>query len=197
MKGKSHDSSLLSIFLFIVILSLVNSIQNMISPNLEIISYYFGFGGDTGQLGVLTSTFTILGGISIIFFGYLADKFTRKWIVLSGTNVYSIFSLLIIFVSPDLNGYYLFFFLTSMNGIGFGAIIPSIFSLIGDMISKEDRSKGFSFFSIASLLGIALGLIIATIAGPIDWRLSFLIIGIIGLITAFFVAFFNEPSGLY
>jgi len=194
MKGKFHDSSLISITLFIVILSLVNSVQNMISPNLEIISYYFGFGGEIAQLGVLTSTFTILSGFSIIFFGYLADKITRKWIVLSGTLFYSIFSLFTIFVSPDLNGFYLFFFLTSMNGIGFGAIIPSIFSLIGDLISKEDRSKGFSFFSIASLLGMALGLIIATIAGPIDWRLSFLIVGIIGLITAFFITFFNEPS---
>ena len=59
MKNKSHNSSLLSILLFIVILSLVNSVQNMISPNLEIISFYFGFGGETAQLGVLTSTFTI------------------------------------------------------------------------------------------------------------------------------------------
>lgn len=194
MKNKSHNSSLLSILLFILILSLVNSVQNMISPNLEIISYYFGFGGETAQLGVLTSTFTILSGISIIFFGYLADKITRKWIVLSGTIFYSIFSLFTILVSPDLNGYYLFFFLTCMNGIGFGAIIPSIFSLIGDLISQEDRSKGFSFFSIASLLGMALGLIIATIAGPIDWRFSFLIIGMIGLIVALFTIFFNEPS---
>jgi len=194
MEKKSNHSSLISIVLFIVILSLVNSVQNMISPNLEIISYYFGFGGKTAQLGVLTSTFTIISGISIIFFGYLADKITRKWIVLSGTIFYSIFSLFTIFVSPDLNGYYLFFFLTCMNGIGFGAIIPSIFSLIGDLISQEDRSKGFSFFSIASLLGMALGLIIATIAGPIDWRFSFLIIGIIGLIAALFIIFFNEPS---
>ncbi len=194
MKNNSHNSSILSILLFIVILSLVNSVQNMISPNLEIISYYFGFGGETAQLGILTSTFTIISGVSIVFFGYLADKTTRKWIVLSGTIFYSIFSSLTIFISPDLNGYYLFLFLTSMSGIGFGAIIPSIFSLIGDLISQEDRSKGFSFFSIASLLGMALGLIIATIAGPIDWRFSFLIIGIIGLIAALFIIFFNEPS---
>ena len=194
MENKTHQSSIISILLFIVILSLVNSVQNLISPNLIIISNYFGFGGDTSQLGVLTSTFMILSGISIVFFGYLADKITRKWIVLSGTIFYSIFSVLTILVSPNLDGYYLFFFLTAMNGIGFGAIIPSIFSLIGDLISQEDRSKGFSFFSIASLLGMALGLVIATIVGPMDWRFSYLIIGIIGLSAAFFILFFNEPS---
>jgi len=194
MKKKPHSSSLISIILFIVILSLVYSVQNMISPNLEIISYYFGFGGATAQLGVLTSTFTILSGISILIFGYLADKITRKWMVLGGALFYSIFSIFIIFVTPNLDGYYLFFFLTSLNGIGFGAIIPSIFSLMGDLITQDDRSKGFSFFSIASLLGMALGLITATISGPIDWKLSYFVIGILGFVIALMIIFFQEPS---
>ncbi len=194
MKHVSRNSSFLSILLFIVILSLVNSVQNMISPNLEIISFYFGFGGSTTQLGILTSTFTIVSGVSIVFFGYLVDKITRKWIVLCGTIVYSIFSTLVIFVSPNIDGYYLFFFLTSMNGIGFGAITPSVFSLIGDLISQDDRSKGFSFFSISSLLGMALGLIIATIVGPIDWRLSYFIVGILGFINTVLILLFREPS---
>jgi MFS family permease len=166
----------------------------MISPNLEIISNYFGFGGATAQLGILTSTFTIISGISIVIFGYLADKITRKWMVLGGTLFYSIFSILTIFISPNINGFYLFFLLTSLNGIGFGAIIPSIFSLMGDLISQDNRSKGFSFFSIASLLGIALGLILATAVGSIDWRLSYFGIGILGLINAILILFFKEPS---
>ena len=194
MKKIQYSTSLISIILFIIILSLVYSIQNMISPNLEIISYYFGFGGATAQLGVLTSTFTILSGISIVIFGYLADKITRKWMVLGGTLLYSTFSIIIISVPPSLEGYYFFFFLTSMNGIGFGAIIPSIFSLMGDLISKNNRSKGFSFFSIASLLGMALGLIAATIAGPIDWRSSYFVIGILGYVIAILILFFKEPS---
>ncbi|MHA2475331.1 MAG: MFS transporter, partial [Promethearchaeota archaeon] len=178
MKNRSHHSSLLSISLFIVILSLVYSVQNMISPNLERISNYFGFGGTTAELGVLTSTFTILSGISILIFGYLADKITRKWIVLFGALFYSLFSILTILVQPNFDGYILFFIFTSLNGIGFGAIIPSIFSLLGDLVSKDDRSKGFSFFSVASLFGMALGLIIATLTGPVDWRFSYLIVGI-------------------
>ena len=110
MKSKSQNSSLLSILLFIIILSLVYSVQNMISPNLQIISNFFGFGGMTAQLGVLTSTFTLVSGVSVVIFGYLADKIKRKGIVLGGTIVYSLFSIFVIFTSPDINGYYLFFF---------------------------------------------------------------------------------------
>ena len=194
MNKKNHNSSLLTVSLFIIVLSLVYSVQNMISPNLELISYYFGFGGATAQLGVLTSTFTILSGISIVIFGYLSDKITRKWIVLVGASFYSIFSMLIILVSPNVGGYYLFFFLTSLNGFGFGAIIPSIFSLMGDLISQDNRSKGFSFFSIASLLGMALGLLTATLIGPLDWRLSYFVIGILGFGITILILFVKEPS---
>jgi len=80
-----------------------------------------------------------------------------------------------------------------MTGLGFGAVIPSIFSLIGDLVPKDDRSKGFSFFSIASLLGLALGISLATFAGTPDWRLPLFMIGIIGLIDGLFILFLKEP----
>ena len=194
MEKKYGTSINLSLILFITIVALVYSTQNMISPNLLIISEYFGFGGTKTELGFLTFTFTIISGISMIIFGILADKITRKWIVLTGTLIYSTFSILTITVPPGLMGYYVFFLLTCMNGIGFGAVIPSIFSLIGDLISQEDRSKGFSFFSIASLIGMALGIGLATAVGGVDWRISYLIVGLLGLFNALFILRFKEPS---
>jgi MFS family permease len=166
----------------------------MISPNLELISLYFGFEGNTSPLGILTFSFTIISGGSILLFGYLADKIKRKWILFSGSILFSLFSLLTIFVPGGISGYVLFFLLTSINAIGFGAIVPSIFSLIGDLISQMERSKGFSFFSIASLMGTALGLLLATLAGPIDWRMSYFIAGIAGVVTTILILFFREPS---
>ncbi|TXT63968.1 MAG: membrane protein of unknown function [Promethearchaeota archaeon] len=194
MEKQPRNSSILSIILFVVIISFVYSTQYMISPNLELISIYFGFGGNTSPLGVLTFSYTIISGISIIIFGYLADKVIRKWIVFGGSVLFSIFSLLTIFVPSGFSGYVMFFLLTSVNAIGFGAIIPSIFSLIGDLISQTERSKGFSFFSIASLIGTALGLVLATIAGSIDWRIAYLIAGVAGIITTILILFFREPS---
>lgn len=192
--NKQKNSSIFAIVLFIIVVSIVYSVQNMISPNLERMSWYFGFKGETTQLGVLTFLYTLMAGVSIAIFGYLADKITRKWIVFCGMAIYSIFSLFVIFVPSGMSGYYFFFFLTSMNGIGFGAIIPSIFSLIGDLVSQGDRSKGYSFFSIASLFGTAIGLGLATAVGAIDWRISFFIAGIAGSISSIIFLFFREPS---
>ena len=194
MEKTSHNSCILSLILFITIVALINSTQNMISPNLLTISKYFGFGKDITPLGVLTFSFIILSGVVMVIFGYLADKITRKWILLFGILIYSISSILTIFVPPGIGGYYMFFFITFGFGIGFGAIIPSTFSLIGDLVSQDNRSKGLSFFSIASLFGMVLGMGLATFVGAVDWRLSFFIIGIVGFVTAFIIPFFKEPS---
>ena len=113
------NSSLLSLILFIIIIALVYSVQNMISPNILEMSKYFGFGEDLTQLGFLTFSFTLLSGFSMLFFGYLADKFTRKWIVFSGTLIYSVFASLIVLVPSGNIGYILFFFLACMAGIIF------------------------------------------------------------------------------
>lgn len=194
MKNNSKKIPILSIILFITIVTLISSISNMISPNLLIISNYFGFGGNTTPLGILTFSFTILTGIAMLIFGILADKIIRKWIVFIGTIIFSIFSFLTIFIPSGLTGYFLFFFLTIITGIGYGALIPCIFSLIGDIVSQEDRSKGFSFFSISSLIGMVVGTGLATFLGTMDWRISYSIIGIAGFISGLLFIFFQEPS---
>ena len=196
MNENSKKLPLLSIILFVLIITLINSVSNMISPNLLVISSYFGFGGDTAPIGVLTFSFMIFTGITMLIFGYLADKIVRKWIVFFGSLIFSIFSLFTITVPTGIVGYSIFFFLTILTGIGYGALIPSIFSLMGDMVSSEDRSKGFSFFSIASFFGIVFGSALATYAGSDDWRFPFLVIGIVGILASLLFLLFKEPSRL-
>ncbi len=194
MKKGTNNLPILSFILFIVIATLISSISNMISPNLIAISYYFGFGGDTTPLGVLTFSFTLATGFFMLIFGYLADKIIRKWIVFCGAFIFSLFALLTIVIPAGGGGYILFFFITIITGVGYGALVPSIFSLIGDIISKESRSKGYSFFSIASFFGIVVGTGLATFIGSSDWRIPFFIVGLMGLIGAILFIFFKEPS---
>ncbi|MFX1338459.1 MAG: MFS transporter [Promethearchaeota archaeon] len=194
MEKTTKSTSILSLILFITIVALINSAQYMISPNLLTISKYFGFGKNITPLGILAFSFIILSGVAMLIFGYLADKIIRKWILLIGVMIYSISAIFTIGVPPGINGYYMFFMITIFIGIGFGAIIPSTFSLIGDIVSKEDRSKGLSFFSIASLFGMLVGTGLAIYAGYADWRLPYFIIGIAGITVTIIILFFKEPS---
>jgi len=192
MEKNTTDLPKLSLILFIATVTLISSVSNMISPNLLIISAYFGFGGNTVPLGILTSSFTFLSGVTMLIFGYLSDKIVRKWIVIGGALIFSVFSTLTILVPPGFFGYILFFIFTIMTGVGYGALIPSTFSLIGDIVSEGDRSKGFSFFSISSLIGMVLGTSLATFSA--DWRTAFTLIGVAGLIVTVLFTFFKEPS---
>ena len=191
-----NSKARLSLVIFIFITTIINSVQQMIPPNLITISNYFGFGGDTAPLGVLTFTFTLVSGIAMVIFGYLADKLVRKWLVFFGVLTYSLFAALIFLVPNTDNGFRLFYLLTMFSGAGFGATVPSVFSLIADIIRQEDRSKGFSFFSIANLLGMMVGIILSTFLGQLNWKLPYLIIGIIGLVSAFLMIGFQEPPRL-
>jgi MFS family permease len=186
----------LTILLFIIIVSLTYGDQNIISPNLKYITESFGFGDDTSPLGVLTFFFTLLTAFSMALFGFLTDRYTRKWICFFGSLIYSISSIITILVPDGILGYVIFFFTRALNGIGLGAIVPTIFSLIGDLVSKEDRSKGYSFFSIATLLGAGIGIVLASNLYPIipNWRLPFMIMGISILIFSILLIFVKEPS---
>ena len=194
MDKSTKNTSILSLLLFITVVALINSAQYLISPNLLVISKYFGFGKSITALGILTFSFLILSGVAMLIFGYLADKIVRKWILFAGVLIYSISSIFTIFVPSGINGYYMFFLITIVIGIGVGATIPTTFSLIGDIVSKEDRSKGLSFFSIASLFGMFIGLGLATLMGSMDWRVPYLIIGIAGILIGVIILFFKEPS---
>ena len=79
MSDNSKTFPVLSVILFVLMITLINSVSNMISPNLIVISNYFGFGGNTAPLGFLTFSFMIFTGITMLIFGYLADKIIRKW----------------------------------------------------------------------------------------------------------------------
>ncbi len=182
------------IFLLIVIFSYTD--QNLISPNLNpILIDFFGTSEDSTPLGVLTFVFTLLSATSMVIFGVSTDKYSRKWICFGGSLLYCTFSILSFFTPPGLTGYPFLFFTRAMNGIGIGCVVPVIFSLIGDLVKPNNRSKALSAFSIAGLLGQGIGLFLApaVYAATGSWRLPFLIIGLINLACTLLILLVSDP----
>ncbi|HME56585.1 MAG TPA: MFS transporter [Candidatus Lokiarchaeia archaeon] len=185
---------------FITTILLINALQYLISPGLNTIAKYFGFVDPvtgavlTSQLGILQSMITIIGGASVIIFGYLSDKIVRVRILLVGSMIYSVSAILVSLVSNSMAGYVLYFILNACAGFGYGMIIPTTFSLIGDLVLQKDRAKGFSFVSIATLLGTAVGFVMGATIIDIDWRLSYFILGLIGLGNGFLTLTIKEPN---
>ncbi|MEX2684793.1 MAG: MFS transporter [Candidatus Sigynarchaeota archaeon] len=179
---------------FIAVVAIVYAIQNLIAPNLEYLSVLFGFGGETTPMGTIQFSFMMTSGVVMVIFGYLADKLTRVRLLFAGTLLFSVPSVLVALVDTGISGYVLFFILQMISGAGLGMTIPVTFSLTGDLVPQNDRAKGFSYFSIATLLG---GVVASVIAGttPADlWRMLYIGVGIAGIAVSVMVFFLKEPN---
>jgi len=130
------------------------------------------------QFGLLVSSYTFSAAVSGIFVALFVDRFARK------TAIITVFSGLLIgtffcAVAPD---YY--FLLTARIVAGaFGGILNAlILAVIGDIFPEERRGRAtgivMSSFSIASILGIPVGLFLASM---FSWHIPFLTIGILGI----------------
>ncbi|MHA1869577.1 MAG: MFS transporter, partial [Promethearchaeota archaeon] len=138
-----------SIFLFFMVLLFDYADQSLTAPLVNtLLTDFFNDTHNVFALGVITFTFTILSAISMIVAGILADIHSRKIICFTGSLIYSTFAILTYFTPHGLTGYHFYFVTRAFNGLGIGAIVPTIFSLVGDLVPKERRSTSFSYITI-------------------------------------------------
>lgn len=163
-------------------------------------------GASDTQIGLLQGLafglfYTILG----LPLGRLADLRSRKTIISLGIMVWSIMTALCAAA-----GSFVSLFLVRMGvGVGEATLAPSAFSLITDYFPKERLGRALSVYSMGIFIGSGIALLVGGIVvdltvhtpaatvpilGTIaSWRLTFLIVGIPGLLIAAWVATLREP----
>src|SRR5213078_3181242 len=83
----------------------------------------------------------------------------------------------------------------SVLGVGEAGYAPASLSLIGDYFPKEARGRMLSIWSTGNLFGTAIGLALGgPIADKLGWRWAFYIVGLPGLLAAFFIWRAIEPQ---
>uniref|UniRef100_UPI0037E77AF4 protein spinster homolog 3 isoform X2 n=1 Tax=Semicossyphus pulcher TaxID=241346 RepID=UPI0037E77AF4 len=118
-------------------------------------------------------------------FGYLGDRYNRKYIMIGGLSVWLVTAAASSFVTESL--FWLLMLLRGMVGIGeasYSTIAPTI---IGDLFTGAQRSLVICVFYIFIPIGSGLGYItgagIATLTGDWRWALRITpIMGVVGLV---------------
>jgi MFS family permease len=149
--------------------------------------------------------FAVFYSLFVIPIGWAADRFSRKWILTTGTAVWSLFTA----GCGLMRSFGGLFGMRVGVGIGEATLNPCTASLIGDYFEPRDRPKAFGIYTMATAFGTGLvyvfgGLLIAftmqgvnmPIIGQIPgWQAVFIIIGLAGLIPALLMAFtMKEPK---
>lgn len=139
----------------VIVLCFVNLINYMdrftIAGVLKDIQDQFQIGDDEG--GLLQTAFVLSYMICAPIFGYLGDRYSRKWIMALGVLLWSTTTLLGSFMTSF--GWFITF--RAMVGIGeasYSTIAPTI---ISDLFVGDLRSKMLALFYFAIPVGSGLG----------------------------------------
>ena len=119
------------LFLMLFMMVLLNADQMVMSPNIGEIETEFGI--TKADIGLIQGSFTIVGALISLLWGFLADKYSRKHLLLFSVLVGEIPCFLSAFVQtfPQL------FITRALTGIGVGALFPVVFSYAGDAFKES------------------------------------------------------------
>ncbi len=133
--------------------------------------------GQLGSVGAITTVGMMIGAI---LFGYLADRFGKKNIIIITLLVFSISNLGLALTQ----NVYQFMIIRFITGIGLGGELPVAATIIADSFSGDKRSKMLilvdSFWAIGWILASLLAFLFMPIYG---WRPTVIITSLMALYT--------------
>ncbi len=148
--------------------------------------FHIGYG-DSGRT---VTAFMIGYFLTSPFFGFLGDRYPRKWLIAFGIFVWSLGTILTGFASTFgvLIAYRV---LVGLGEASYATISPS---LISDTFPAARRNNALTIFYVAIPVGAALGYLVGGEMSKLwGWRSAFIWAGVPGLLLALVLLPFAEP----
>ncbi|MBC8048132.1 MAG: MFS transporter [Fimbriimonadaceae bacterium] len=131
------------------------------------------------QFSILVSAYTFSACIAGLIAAFFVDKFDRKKVLLFGYIGFIIGT----FGCALAPGYFLLMMARIIAGLFGGLIGAQVLSIVGDAFPFERRATAMgaltAAFSVASVIGVPLGLYLANIT---SWHAPFVLVGGVGLV---------------
>ena len=153
--------------------------------------------------GLSFALFYTIAGIPV---GRLVDSYKRTNIISVGIVLWSLMTA----VTALAQKYWQLFAARAGVGVGEAALLPAAYSMIADLFSADRRGLALGIFSSGSSIGAGLALIVGGYAiglineagaqtlplvGTLEpWRLTFIYVGLPGLLVAILIKLVPEPQ---
>jgi MFS family permease len=136
------------------------------------------------QIGLMETLRNIAQTVSAPFWGYTADRFSRKKVLIFGTGVWGIWTILVGLV-PSFTSMMI---VRAISGLGLGCLMPATFSLLGDHFAQAKRGRALGVIGLVGLMGTVLGVLaLGFVATPELWRWGFIGLGIASMISGLLI----------
>jgi ACS family D-galactonate transporter-like MFS transporter len=143
------------------------------------------------NFGYLMAIFLWIYGLMSPVSGMIADRFSRKWLIVGSLFVWSGVTLLMGYATSFSQLYWL----RAVMGISEALYIPAGLSLIADYHPDKTRSLAVGINMTGLYMGQALGGFGATIANAFSWQRAFHSLGVIGILYSLVLIFFLKEKG--
>lgn len=146
---------------------------------------------DLVDIGIITSIYPAVWGLSQIITGKLADMVSKKGLLFWGMLLQALAILLLTLA----NTYAEMAVISTVLGIGTAMVYPTFLATISDNTHALDRGKSLGIFRFWRDSGYAIGAVITGItADQLGINISIVLIGVITLLSAFFILFRMKPQ---
>ena len=143
------------------------------------------------RLGYLTSAFLAFYMLAAPFTGPLADRFSRKRIIVLGAIFWSGLTLLTAFTHT----YWELLVRHTLVGIGEATFVTIAPTYVADLFPEKVRGRIFGIFYLAIPVGTAAGYLLGGKLGPsLGWRFPFYIAAFPGFLLGLAILFLPEPE---
>jgi MFS family permease len=144
------------------------------------------FGVSDTLIGFLTgpvfAIFYTLAGIPLAF---LADRTSRKWVLVAGLALWSLMTA----VQGQVRAFWQLTTARLLVGVGEATCAPSSHAILSDYFPPERRASALGIFSLGGHIGMLIGFAFGGYAvDTLGWRTAFVVVGLPGLLLATLVA---------
>ena len=188
--SKSRRRLALAALLLLTALNFFNYIdRSVLSAVQELIKKEFH--RSDADLGLVSSVFFIFYICTAPFLGVLADRVTRKVLIVAGGILWSAAT----FLTAVTHNYGQLLFRHTVVGVGEATFVTIAPAFIADLFPERVRGRMLSIFYTAIPVGTALGYALGGFVGSHwGWRRPFLVAGIPGFALAFGMLLVPEPK---
>jgi len=143
------------------------------------------------QLGLIGTIRSLLQAITAPVWGFAADKFPRKNVIVFGTGIWGLWTLIVGFSQ----NFGQLLTIRAISGIGLGCLMPATFSLMSDTFPPKQRGRALGIMEGVGVLGIVVGVLgLGMLATETLWRWGFFLLGGFSVLSGLVIWFLvDEP----
>ena len=136
------------------------------------------------NLGTIGTIRTLMQAIFSPLWGFVADRYSRKNVIMFGTGLWGLWTLACGFT----NNFGQLLTIRAISGVGLGCLMPATFSLISDSFPPKKRGRALGLLEGIGIFGIVIFTVgLGMLASPELWRWGFISLGLFSALSGFLV----------